>query len=66
MTVALLRASAGHDPLDRDLTDLIGELVTRSDTFRTMWGAQHVRQHTSGHKRMHHPLSAISNSPSTP
>ena len=28
--VALLRAEAGRDPYDRDLTDLIGELSTRS------------------------------------
>ncbi|ALE83523.1 helix-turn-helix transcriptional regulator [Pseudonocardia sp. HH130629-09] len=56
MTVALLRSSAGHDPLDRDLSDLIGELVTRSDEFRTRWAAHHVQHHTSGHKRFHHPV----------
>lgn len=56
MTVALLRSSAGQDPYDKDLSDLIGELVTRSDTFRTMWAAHHVRRHTSGRKRLHHPV----------
>ena len=29
--VALLRAEAGRDPYDRQLSDLIGELSTRSD-----------------------------------
>jgi transcriptional regulator with XRE-family HTH domain len=33
-TVALLRAEAGRDPYDRQLSDLIGELSTRSDEFR--------------------------------
>lgn len=56
MTVALLRGSAGLDPFDRHLSELIGELATRSDTFRSLWGAQHVRQHTSGQKRIHHPV----------
>ena len=32
--VALLRASAGRDPYDRRLTDLVGELATRSEDFR--------------------------------
>ncbi len=56
MTVALLRSSAGQDPYDKDLSDLIGELATRSNTFRTMWAAHHVRRHTSGRKRLHHPV----------
>jgi transcriptional regulator with XRE-family HTH domain len=34
-TVALLRAEAGRDPYDRGLSDLIGELSTRSDEFRS-------------------------------
>lgn len=55
MTVALLRASAGHDPFDRDLTDLVGELATRSEAFRTRWAAHDVQRHTSGVKRMRHP-----------
>jgi MmyB-like transcription regulator ligand binding domain len=54
-TVALLRAEAGRDPYDRGLTDLIGELSTRSDIFRTCWAAHNVRQHRSGIKRLHHP-----------
>ena len=54
-TVALLRAEAGRDPYDRGLSDLIGELSTRSEVFRTWWAAHNVRQHRSGVKRLHHP-----------
>ena len=55
-TVALLRAEAGRDPYDRALTDLIGELSTRSEVFRTWWAAHDVRQHRSGVKHLHHPV----------
>jgi transcriptional regulator with XRE-family HTH domain len=55
-TVALLRAEAGRDPYDRGLSDLIGELSTRSEEFRGRWAAHHVRIHTSGVKRFHHPV----------
>ncbi|HEV8423664.1 MAG TPA: helix-turn-helix transcriptional regulator, partial [Actinomycetes bacterium] len=55
-TVALLRAEAGRDRYDRQLSDLIGELSTRSQEFRGRWAAHHVRIHTSGLKRLHHPV----------
>ena len=55
-TVALLRAEAGRDPYDRQLSDLIGELSTRSDEFRVRWAAHNVRIHTTGVKRIHHPV----------
>jgi hypothetical protein len=55
-TVALLRAEAGRDPYDRRLSDLIGELSTRSDEFRSRWAAHNVRIHTTGLKRLHHPV----------
>jgi hypothetical protein len=54
--VALLRAEAGRDPYDRRLTDLIGELSTRSEQFRVRWAAHNVRIHTSGIKLLHHPI----------
>jgi transcriptional regulator with XRE-family HTH domain len=54
--VAVLRAEAGRDPYDRDLSDLIGELSTRSELFRTLWAAHNVRRHDTGSKRFHHPL----------
>jgi hypothetical protein len=55
-TVALLRAEAGRDPYDRELSDLIGELSTRSHEFRIRWAAHHVRIHTTGVKLIHHPV----------
>jgi transcriptional regulator with XRE-family HTH domain len=55
-TVALLRAEAGRDPHDRQLSDLIGELSTRSDEFRVRWAAHNVRIHTTGTKLIHHPV----------
>lgn len=55
-TVALLRTEAGRDPRNRELTDLIGELATRSDAFRTRWGAHDVRLHRAGLKSFHHPV----------
>ncbi|MGP3960956.1 helix-turn-helix transcriptional regulator [Nonomuraea sp. 3N208] len=55
-TVAMLRAEAGRDLYDRRLTDLIGELSTRSEEFRRRWAAHNVRIHTTGVKLLHHPV----------
>ncbi|WP_091076308.1 helix-turn-helix domain-containing protein [Microlunatus sagamiharensis] len=55
-TVAILRGAAGRTPHDRSLSNLVGELATRSDTFRTLWASQVVREHRSGDKRVHHPV----------
>lgn len=52
---ALLRTEAGRDPYNRDLSDLIGELSTRSESFRSLWAAHNVRLHHTGIKRFHHP-----------
>jgi MmyB-like transcription regulator ligand binding domain len=38
------------------VSDLIGELSTRSEEFRARWAAHHVRIHTTGTKRFHHPV----------
>jgi len=54
--VATLRATSGRDPYDRALSDLIGELSTRSAEFRVRWAAHDVRFHDTGVKRFHHPL----------
>lgn len=54
--VAILRAEAGRDPYDRRLSDLIGELSTRSEEFRVRWAAHNVKFHRTGVKRFHHPL----------
>jgi transcriptional regulator with XRE-family HTH domain len=55
MCVDIMRVEAGRDPHDRGLQDLVGELSTRSETFRTLWGAHNVRTHGTGSKRFHHP-----------
>lgn len=57
MCVAIMRAEAGRDPHDKGLQDLVGELSTRSETFRRLWGAHDVRTHGSGTKRFHHPVA---------
>ena len=54
--VAILRAEAGRDPYDRELSDLVGELSTRSELFRTLWAAHNVRTHDTGMKRVQHPV----------
>ena len=54
--VAMLRTEAGHTPHDKALSNLIGELSTRSEHFRTWWAAHNVRFHRTGTKRFHHPV----------
>jgi hypothetical protein len=54
--VALLRGSAGRDPSDEHLSNLIGQLSTRSDEFRVRWASHDVRVHLTGAKRIHHPV----------
>jgi transcriptional regulator with XRE-family HTH domain len=55
-SVAMLRTEAGRDPHDKALTDLVGELCTRSDEFRVRWAAHDVRLHRTGLKHIHHPV----------
>ena len=52
----MLRTEAGRNPYDRGLSDLIGELSTRSETFRNRWAAHNVRLHRAGAKQFHHPV----------
>lgn len=54
--VAILRTAAGQNPWDRGLSNLIGELSTRSTEFRTRWAAHDVRLHRTGSKTIHHPV----------
>lgn len=54
--VAAMRGEAGRNPFDRRLTDLVGELSTRSERFRTLWAAHNVRFHRTGVKRIAHPV----------
>lgn len=53
--VAILHTAAGRDPHDKGLTDLIGELSTRSDEFRARWARHDVRLHRGGYKDFRHP-----------
>ncbi|WP_329030247.1 helix-turn-helix transcriptional regulator [Streptomyces sp. NBC_01423] len=56
IAVAILRTEAGRSPHDKELHELVGELSTRSDEFRTRWGAHNVRNHGTGTKRFHHEV----------
>ena len=51
--VGALRAQAGRDPRDKALSDLIGELSTRSDEFVARWARQNVRLHRTARKQLH-------------
>jgi transcriptional regulator with XRE-family HTH domain len=53
--VGALRVEVARNPYDRELSNMIGELSTRSDAFRTLWGAHDVHVFTEGTKRFHHP-----------
>jgi transcriptional regulator with XRE-family HTH domain len=54
--VGTFRVRAGRNPYDRELSNLIGELSTRSDAFRVMWGANDVHLFREGTKRFYHPV----------
>jgi hypothetical protein len=54
--VALLHAAAARDPHDQALINLIGQLSTQSDAFRTLWASHHVLKYRSGAKHYRHPL----------
>jgi transcriptional regulator with XRE-family HTH domain len=54
---ALLRTMAGEFPYDCGLTELVGELCTRSEPFRQLWAAHDVRLHRTGVKRFRHPIA---------
>ncbi|HEY6395828.1 MAG TPA: helix-turn-helix transcriptional regulator, partial [Solirubrobacteraceae bacterium] len=54
-TAEILRAAAGRDPNDRELSDLVGELATKSEAFRTHWAVHNVRFHATAVKLFNHP-----------
>ncbi len=55
LTAAMLRYQAGRDPLNADITALIGELATRSARFRHDWADRDVHEHRTGTKVYRHP-----------
>lgn len=54
--VAALRGEAGRSPQDKSLSDLIGELATRSSDFATRWARHDVRLHRTAAKTLHSDL----------
>jgi transcriptional regulator with XRE-family HTH domain len=55
--VAGLRIQAGRDPHDRGLSDLVGELSTRSQEFAALWATHDVRLHRKTEKHFRHPVA---------
>ncbi|WP_308461221.1 hypothetical protein [Streptomyces sp. Ru73] len=55
LLVAVLRATAGRDPLDKQVTALVGELSARSTGFGTRRAKHDVHRHSRGRKVVHHP-----------
>lgn len=54
VNVAQLRTEAGRDPNNKELHELVGELSTRSDHFRQLWGRHDVWHHETGVKHLNH------------
>lgn len=55
--VAVLRTAAGRNPHDEGRSALISELLTVSDTFRSLWQLYDVRHRRSGRKQFRHPVA---------
>lgn len=54
-TVSVLRAAAGRDPHDTELSALIDGLAAGSTDFTARWGKHNVHRHSQGRKTFHHP-----------
>jgi transcriptional regulator with XRE-family HTH domain len=61
--VAFIRSETGRSPHDRLLTQLVGELTTRSQGFARHWAKHDVKFHRTGVKRLRHPLVGEMNLP---
>ncbi|MEU0490870.1 helix-turn-helix transcriptional regulator [Nocardiopsis sp. NPDC006139] len=57
LAVASLRLTAGRNPDDRRLAELVGRLAVQSEEFAERWARHPVRTCTSGTKRMDHPVA---------
>ena len=53
--VGLLQAEAARSPHSPAITQVIGELATRSEEFRTRWAAHNITAHRHGTKQFRHP-----------
>jgi hypothetical protein len=56
---AMIRLEAGRDPLNEELTALIGELSTLSPHFRSDWAGHDVHEHRHGVKSLRHPAVGV-------
>jgi hypothetical protein len=55
-TVASLRQEAGRDLLEREPSNVVGELATRSEGFRVRWARHNVQTHRTAVKVFCHPI----------
>ncbi|MFJ1766662.1 helix-turn-helix transcriptional regulator [Amycolatopsis sp. NPDC088138] len=55
-TVGALRLATSRHYDDEALATLLGELMMKSEPFRTWWAGRDVRQRTHGSKRFRHPV----------
>lgn len=53
--ISRLRRYALHNPHDLGLNELIGELFTQSEEFRTRWAAQKILTHSTREGEFNHP-----------
>ncbi|WP_330458836.1 helix-turn-helix transcriptional regulator [Streptomyces sp. NBC_00820] len=56
LAVASLRLVAGRHPHDKQLAELVGDLIMNSDDFAGRWARHPVRTCVAGIKEIHHPL----------
>ncbi|MGY5061133.1 helix-turn-helix domain-containing protein [Streptomyces sp. 900105755] len=57
LAVASLRLVAGRYPQDKQLAELVGELIMNSEEFAQRWARHPVRTCVAGTKEMVHPLA---------
>jgi transcriptional regulator with XRE-family HTH domain len=58
-SVAAMRFSASQNSKNRAFTDLIGELLARSDGFANRWAKHNINIHATGVKTFNHPAAGI-------
>ncbi|WP_078630895.1 helix-turn-helix domain-containing protein [Streptomyces griseoaurantiacus] len=58
-SLAHLRAVAGADPDDPELTALVGELTLKSPEFARLWERYDVCERGGGQKRFRHPAAGV-------
>ncbi|MCX5398975.1 helix-turn-helix transcriptional regulator [Streptomyces sp. NBC_00102] len=56
VALAAMRLTAGRNPQDRALAELIGSLMLQSPDFAGLWSKHPVRDCTVGTKELHHPV----------